>query len=177
MTNFHVEPLPPIKGDIDQDCIKKLGQAILSGSVKYIMKDTVKKPWTVHEELAEYNLDWCKSSGAMFWCDVLGIDHERFVKEAVKTSKRSKEENYELLTGIRKKADRVNSRLKNGAQNKIGYTNRVKNRPVTHDGRTQTISEWSKELGLVYATVVARFARGLTVEMAFYKGNLRRFSQ
>lgn len=44
--------------------------------------------------------------------------------------------------------------------------NQRKNRRVTLDGRTQTIAEWARELGLAPSTVHNRLARGRPVELA-----------
>jgi hypothetical protein len=48
--------------------------------------------------------------------------------------------------------------------------NRSDNRIVEHDGRSQTLAQWCRELGLNYYTVRDRLERGFTVVDAFSRG-------
>ncbi len=45
-------------------------------------------------------------------------------------------------------------------------------RPITLHGRTLTASEWSRETGLVFTTIIARMNRGLSPEEILHSGKL-----
>lgn len=45
-------------------------------------------------------------------------------------------------------------------------SNRRNNHLITHNGRTQTLTQWSKETGLRYNTIIRRIESGWTVEQA-----------
>lgn len=48
--------------------------------------------------------------------------------------------------------------------------------PITHGGRTLTLKEWARELGVSYNTLHRRFARGMPVGRALCSGVERRGS-
>ena len=47
------------------------------------------------------------------------------------------------------------------------------NRNITYKNKTQTLTEWARELGLEVNTIRERFERGLPIEDVLYKGYLR----
>lgn len=49
--------------------------------------------------------------------------------------------------------------------------NKRNNILITHNDKTQTISEWSTELNVNYNLIHSRLKKGYTVEDCFYKGN------
>lgn len=42
---------------------------------------------------------------------------------------------------------------------------------ITHDGKTQTVSEWAEEVGLNYFTLYRRLSRGWDIERALNTGS------
>lgn len=49
------------------------------------------------------------------------------------------------------------------------YGNTINNHPITHNGKTQTITEWAKELGINRSTLFARIRNGWSPERALAK--------
>jgi hypothetical protein len=50
--------------------------------------------------------------------------------------------------------------------------NKRNNRTITHDGRTQILAQWAREIGIHHATIRNRLERGWSVQEALYgKGN------
>lgn len=56
----------------------------------------------------------------------------------------------------------------------VQANNRRNNRYVTYNGKTQTISEWSKETGISGATIRARLKKGCSVGEALYTPTKRK---
>lgn len=50
-------------------------------------------------------------------------------------------------------------------------------RPVTFQGRTLTVSEWSRETGIGFTTLIARLNRGLELEEVFSKKAIQHDNQ
>lgn len=51
--------------------------------------------------------------------------------------------------------------------------NKRTNLKITYQNKTQTLAEWSKELGVSATCISSRIKRGKTMEEVFYKGKLR----
>lgn len=51
--------------------------------------------------------------------------------------------------------------------------NRRTTHKITYQNKTQSLKEWTEELGLNYGTVHSRLVRGCPLEKVFFKGNLR----
>lgn len=52
-----------------------------------------------------------------------------------------------------------------------------KNHYLTHEGRTQTITQWAKEIGINPSTLVERVKRGIEQPKLFYSGSLNSYNK
>lgn len=51
--------------------------------------------------------------------------------------------------------------------------NKITNRLLTFDGRTQTMAQWGRELGISHITIRTRLLRGWPVELALRRGTFQ----
>ena len=56
---------------------------------------------------------------------------------------------------------------------KVQANNKRNNRLITHNGKTQTESQWADELGISYATMRNRLHKGLPIDRVFEDKDLR----